>query len=340
MKAPAFWWSPPGNPAWQARLLAPAAALYALAGRIRQARATPYRAQIPVICVGNVTAGGTGKTPMVAVLLEHLAARGIAAHVLMRGHGGRAGRRAPHRVDPERDDAATVGDEALIHAASAPVWVSRDRAAGARAAEAAGASAIVMDDGLQNPGLMHDATIVMVDAAQGFGNGRVIPAGPLRESPGPRLEAADLVVLVGEHAAHAACAASWPEIAASDPLAARLVPRKTGLTLDRVRVVAFAGIGRPAKFFATLESLGARIHRAEAFPDHYAYAPAVIRRLIGEARQANALLVTTEKDAIRLAPAQRREVIVVPISLALDTPDRLEAMLDRLPGLAAGDQGT
>ncbi|MEO0761589.1 MAG: tetraacyldisaccharide 4'-kinase, partial [Pseudomonadota bacterium] len=305
-------------------------ALWRLGAWFRARRTQPYRATIPVLCVGNVTAGGAGKTPMVALVLDRLAARGVAAHVLMRGHGGRLGRTAPHRVDPAQDSVAEVGDEALLHATLAPTWVARDRAAGARAAGVAGAEVIVMDDGLQIPGLHHDAAIVMIDAGQGLGNGRLIPAGPLREPARPRLATAALTVLVGEAPARARALATWAPIAAADPAAARLVPRPTGLALDRVRVVAFAGIGRPEKFFATLEAMGARLARTEAFPDHHVYPDAVIRRLVAEARGLNALLVTTEKDAVRLAPGLRREVVVVPVALELEAPGRLEAVLDRL----------
>ncbi|MEM9784621.1 MAG: tetraacyldisaccharide 4'-kinase [Pseudomonadota bacterium] len=328
MKAPGFWWTPPGEPAWAARVMAPVAALFGLAAWWRRARTVPFVAPVPVICIGNLTAGGTGKTPMVALMLERLSARGIAAHVLLRGHAGREGRTAPHRVEIDRDDAAAVGDEALLHAALAPTWVARDRAAGVKAAVADGAQAIVLDDGLQNPGLAHDMTVVMLDAVQGLGNGRLIPAGPLREAPEPRLSTIDMAVLVGAAAARARALATWPQIAAADPVGAVFQPRETGLSLERVRVIAFAGIGRPEKFFETVEALGARLHRAEGFPDHYAYPDAVIRRLIGEAREANALLVTTEKDATRLSPALRREVVVVPVSLVLERPDRLDAALD------------
>ena len=312
MKAPGFWNAPPGL---AAALLAPAAALWRLGGWLRARRASPWRAPVPVICIGNLTAGGAGKTPLVAALLPRLEAAGLAPHVLSRGHGGRL--RGPQRVDPAQDRAAEVGDEPLMLAALAPVWIARDRAAGARAAAGAGAGAIVMDDGFQNPSLVKDLSILVVDAGAGFGNGRLIPAGPLREPVANGLARADLVVLVGGEAARARALSRWPELAARRPLAAEIAPLATGLDLSGMPVMAFAGIGRPEKFFATLEEMGAKLVERVAFADHYAYPEAVLRRLVGTARRRGALLVTTEKDAARLPPAWRREVMTLPVRLDL-----------------------
>ena len=330
MRAPGFWSNPPEAPGLAARLLTPLGWLWASAGRLRRRLAHPARAPIPVICVGNLTAGGAGKTPTVIALLAALNARGVAAHAVTRGHGGRE--RGPHRVDPLRDDAARVGDEPLLLAAWAPVWVARDRAAGAMAAARAGAAVAVLDDGHQNPGVAKDLSLVVVDAGAGFGNGRLIPAGPLRETVAEGLARADAVALIGEDAEAQATLARWPALAALPVLRARLRPLATGLPLDGAAVVAFAGIGRPDKFFATLRSLGARLLAAHAFPDHAPYAPRVLRRMVAEARAADAMLVTTEKDAARLPPAFRAEVMALPVRLAFDDPAALEALLDRIIG--------
>lgn len=313
MKAPRFWWNPPDRPGWQARALAPAMLLWRLGGWLRARGADPCKSPVPVICIGNLTAGGAGKTPMVAALAARFAAQGRNPHVVSRGHGGR--RTGPHRVDPLADSHREVGDEPLMLAALAPVWVARDRAAGVRAAAAAGAGMILLDDGLQNPSVVHDRAVLMVDAVQGFGNGRLIPAGPLRAPVAAGLARADLVVLVGSEPERTATLARWPELAAARPLAARLRPRETGLSLEGERVLAFAGIGRPGKFFATLRGMGAQIVGTVAFADHCDYPAAVLRRLARRARAEGAMLVTTEKDAARLPPAFRGEAVVVQVYL-------------------------
>jgi tetraacyldisaccharide 4'-kinase len=313
VRAPRFWWTPPDRPGWLARLLLPLTLLWRLGAWWRGRGVRPFRAPVPVVCIGNLTVGGAGKTPMVAALVTRLIAQGRDPHVVSRGHGGRIA--GPHRVDPLADSHRQVGDEPLLLAALAPVWVARDRAAGVRAAAGAGAGLILLDDGFQNPGVAMDRAILMVDAVQGFGNGRLIPAGPLREPVSTGLARADLTVLVGSEAERAAALARWPELAATRPLAARLRPRETGLSLAGEKALAFAGIGRPGKFFATLRGMGARIVGTVAFPDHCDYSPAVLRRLTRRARAEGAMLVTTEKDAARLPPAFRREAMVVQVCL-------------------------
>lgn len=312
MRAPAFWWNPPEAPGPAARLLAPASLLWRAGTRLRGLRARPFGPPVPTICVGNLTVGGSGKTPMTAALVERLRAEGRVVHVVCRGHGGRPGP-DPRRVDPARDSHREVGDEALVLAARAPVWVGRDRAALIAAAAAAGAEVVVMDDGLQNPHVAPWCRIVMVDAVRGFGNGRLVPAGPLREPWETGLARGDLVVLVGEDAERERAIERWPALAAALP--ARLVPVETGLPLAGEPVVAFAGIAHPERFFATLERLGARLVGAVPFPDHHSYAERILRRLRRQADVAGAMLVTTEKDAARLPPAWRREVMVVQVRL-------------------------
>jgi tetraacyldisaccharide 4'-kinase len=326
VKAPQFWANPPDRPGWQARALAPAAWLWRLAIWWRARKVVPYRAPVPVVCIGNLTAGGAGKTPMVAALLERLIARGLSPHVVSRGYGGKL--IGPHQVDPVRDHHGQVGDEPLLLASFAPVWVADDRTAGVKAAVAAGAELILLDDGFQSPFVSHDCSILMIDAGASFGNGRVIPAGPLREPVVPGLARADVLVLVGTDSERGTAMKDWPVLAGA--VAARLVPRETGLSLVGEKVLAFAGIGRPGKFFATLKAMGAEIVEAVAFADHYDYPLAVLRRLQRRARSEDAMVVTTEKDAVRLTADFRREVVVVQVNLIPDNWDEIDQLVAQI----------
>jgi tetraacyldisaccharide 4'-kinase len=318
VKAPAFW----EHDGPLARLCEPAAALYAAAGAWRWRRTTPWRAPVPVICVGNVVAGGAGKTPVALDLLSRLP----GAHALLRGYGGRLS--GPLRVDPDRHGHQEVGDEALLLAARAPTWVARDRAAGAAAAAAAGATAIVLDDGFQNPTLAKTLSLLVIDGAYGLGNRRVLPAGPLRE-PFPRaLARAEAVIILGDD--------TWGVARRLPPgltvLRGRLAPGPEAAQLVGQKVVAFAGIGRPGKFFATLRALGARVVAKHPFADHYPYAPADIQPILDEAFQLGALPVTTAKDAVRLPADQRQQVNVLTVAVAWEDPAAVRRLLGRLDG--------
>ena len=233
--------------------------------------------------------------------------------------------------NPERHSAKEVGDEPLLLAAFAPTWVARDRAAGARAAILAGAEALILDDGFQDPRLAKDLSLVVVDAARGFGNGRAIPAGPLRETIPAGLARADALLSVGDGAAQAAFTARWGgSTAGLERLDGQIVPLATGMSWRGLRVLAFAGIGAPEKAFQTLRSLGAEIVRAVPLADHQPLAPQLLARLEAEAAAAAAQLVTTEKDAVRLPASYRAKVLTLPVRLEVADWGRFGARLARL----------
>lgn len=311
-------------------LLTPVSWIWAAATARRIARARPVDPGAPVICVGNLTMGGVGKTPVVRALAARLRERGVAVHLLSRGYGGRL--EGPVRVDPDRHSGAEVGDEPLMLARDFPVWVARDRAAGARAAAAAGAQAIVMDDGHQNPSLKKALSLVVVDGeTRGeewpFGDGRVFPAGPLREPLRAGLARADASLVLRP----ADLAEVDQELAAAlrgrPMLTARLEPAAPPPPGPQV---GFAGVGKPWKVERALRAAGCELADFAPFPDHFAYDEATLQRLAERAAQFEAGLVTTEKDWVRLPPAWRARIVAWPVRAAFDAPQAVDDLLARL----------
>ena len=324
MQAPKFWYR---SRSWQAFMLSPLGMVYAWATARRQKNASPTRVDIPVICIGNLNVGGTGKTPTTIAIAQMLTSRGIAVHIVSRGYGGSL--KAVTQVDPRAHTADETGDEPLLMAAFAPTWVANERVAGARAAQNAGADVILLDDGFQDPSLIKDLSIIVVDATRGFGNGRCLPAGPLREPVHVGLKRANAVISIGEPEAQSQFRErSADQLGRIAHITASLKPIEMGMPWAEGRYLAFAGIGDPEKFFATLRGLGAPLVRTVALDDHQKLARPMIQRLMKEAQSMNAQLVTTEKDAARLPADLRSGILSLPVRLEFDDAHALETLLE------------
>lgn len=329
LKEPGWWYAPEDQGGFVRRLLKPAAWLYARKAQDRFAKDLSYRSRLPVICVGNFTAGGTGKTPLTQMICEHLAAKGERPVVLTRGYGGRF--RGPIMVEGDRHTAADVGDEPLLLARTMPVVVSRDRRAGAEFIERDEAfSVIVMDDGLQNPALQKDLIIALVDGSRGVGNGLVIPAGPLRAPLQFQLSLADVIVVNGRGRLEGRETAVLDQLKRGFPgpvVEASISVAGDVEWLKGARVLAYSGIGQPERFFDLLRQLGAQVVVERSFADHHRFTPRDAKTLLSSVETESAQLVTTEKDWVRLngltgdLARLQRASSVLPIRLKFNDQD-------------------
>lgn len=310
MRAPDFWQA--GPTAAIGHLLSPLGALYGAMTTFRATRSPGWTAPVPVICVGNLVMGGAGKTLVGLNLIRHLQAARHTPHVILRGYGGTETRAT--RVEIGSHTHLDVGDEALLYAEIAPTWVGADRAASAKCAVDAGAGIILMDDGFQNPSLAKTISLLVFDGDYGIGNGYGFPAGPMREFLGPGIRRADAIIGIGPLSQRILSAAKRTPV-----LIAETIPAGESNTLEGKTVIAFAGIGRPQKFFDSLIAAGAHVIQTMAFPDHHRFTETEIENLQKEAVIKSAQLVTTAKDHVRLSPKLKK--LVVPFHVDLKWQD-------------------
>ncbi|MDV7338026.1 tetraacyldisaccharide 4'-kinase [Terasakiella sp. A23] len=319
MKAPAFWNH--GQKSLLSSLLAPIAGIYGSRTAKRALQPARFKADIPVICIGNLTMGGAGKTPSAITICETLKQAGKNPVFLSRGYGGKL--EGPVMVDAQ--SATDVGDEPLLLRQYAPVCVSRNRVAGAKACMESGADVIIMDDGYQNPHLHKDISFLVIDGGFGHGNEKVFPAGPLRETLENGLQRCDAILFIGEDVTQTKD--RLKDAAPHLPILDATITPKARPDLSGKSCIAFAGIGRPEKFFATLRNMGITLAAQHSFGDHHPYSTQDITRLRKEAEQLNASLITTEKDLVRLPQELRRHIDVIKIKLDFGKADMLHGVL-------------
>ncbi len=323
IKPPEFWSEPEGGRHPMAVLLSPLAGLYSIGATLRTRFTKAEKLPKPVICVGNVTLGGVGKTPFTAMLARHLQSIGQEPHIISRGYGG--SEKGPLKVEPHMP-ATRVGDEPLLLNQTAPTWVSADRARGGDEAIDAGADCLLLDDGFQNPRLHKDFSFLLIDGEEGFGNGVGFPAGPLRERPEQARDRADCLVFVCPFKEYD-MVGPLRRFALDKPvLRAWLQPDVSAIDQTRP-YVALCGIGRPQRFFATLENIGLNVVDHQALGDHQPFDPATIAKILAWADNHKAHIITTEKDWMRLPQDQRDQFLALPVTMQVDDPARLAELL-------------
>ena len=314
MKTPAFW----NEHNTLSNLLVPLSYLYQWIGKIRYIYIKPARFPIPVVCIGNVTAGGSGKTPVALHVGTLLKKRGYNAYYLSRGYGGILD--GPVVVDPKKHSAKDVGDEPLLLAQTLPTIVSKDRVAGARLALQKGAALIIMDDGFQNPSIAKSLSLVIIDGKIGFGNGRLIPAGPLREPPQESFKRAHAAIILNRSTAVPALPKGMMALYGKTQL-------KDADFLQGKKIFAFCGLAYPNKFFDMLRSSGAKVVGTESFADHHYFSQKDMNKLLAQSLSGDAALVTTAKDAVRIPPEFRECVAVIDMEIVFDDQVMLDGII-------------
>ena len=318
MKAPQFWYEPN---TWKAKFLYPLGYFYNLLTLLRGKLAKPQSYSCLTICIGNLNVGGTGKTPTTIALAQHFLKKGLQVHVVSRGYKGKF--QGTFLVDPQKHKSDEVGDEPLLMSEFTSVWVSNKRKNGIAAAENAGAQIVLLDDGFQDPSFHKDFSLIVVDGEKGFGNKKCMPAGPLRENIVQGFKRADALVIVGQRIYKFDTFPTHLKIIHST-----LKPIETGMNWKEGKYLAFAGIADPSKFFKTLRSLGANLIDCVALSDHQKLDGQVLKRLERKANSAHALLVTTEKDAVRLSNTYRKKVLSLPVRIEFDDKNELENLFN------------
>ena len=323
MKTPNFWYNKSG---FLSLIFLLPSFLYILAVTIYRILSKPYYANIPVVCIGNITAGGTGKTPTTVAITERLKGLGLKPQIVSRGYGG--SEKGPLLVDEKIHSVDHVGDEPLLLSNYAPTWVSKKKVLGVKAAIRAGADVIILDDGFQNMSVHKHLSIVVADTNLGFGNERIIPAGPLREKLISGLNRMDIFISIGSTKNQKKFIKKYDYlISKKNHIEAEIIPLDTGMNWDNLRVSAFAGIGNPDKFFHTLQNLGAEVVLKKTLADHQKFDTKMLTRLESEALAINAQLVTTEKDAVRLPINFRKKILVLPVRLEINDWNLLDKAL-------------
>jgi tetraacyldisaccharide 4'-kinase len=318
MKTPRFW----QHPSLLGALLSPLGYLYGLGARFDRTHTIPERAPLPVIALGNAVAGGAGKTPTAMALAPLL--RAYNPYFITRGYGGRI--RYAHRVAPG-DVWQDVGDEPLLLAHVAPTWIGASRVEAARAAHLAGAGIVIADDALQHHALHKDTTLLVIDGGFGIGNGRLLPAGPLREPLEEALKRSDAIVFIGEDKTNL-----LPQLGDKPIFHAQMVPDTSSTWVKGTKLLAFAGLARPQKFYDTLRELGGDVVLTQNFPDHHAYSDNDLQLLLDAAERIGATPISTTKDAVKFPARFRNKIRILPVTLQFAEPAALQNWLQsRLP---------